>query len=85
MVDKKKGEIAHAVLGIGGFFGVGDAHYTVPWSVLRYDADLGAYSSDISGNRLKGRPKHGTETIFDLNARYAKLDPYNNEVVVRPG
>ena len=84
MVDEKKGEIAHAVLGIGGFFG-GGAHYMVPWNVLRYDADLGAYSSDISESRLKGRPKHGVETIFDLNARYATLHPRNNEFVVHPG
>ena len=85
LVDEKKGKIAHAVLGIGGFFGVGDAHYMVPWKVLRYDADRGAYSSDISENRLKGRPKHGVETIFDLNARYATLHPRNNEFVVHPG
>ncbi|OPH81307.1 PRC-barrel domain-containing protein [Nitrobacter vulgaris] len=85
MVDEKKGEIAHAVLGIGGLFGIGNARYMVPWNVLRYDADLGAYSSDISENRLKGRPKHGVETIFDWNARYATLHPYNNEVVVHPG
>ncbi|ABE64556.1 PRC-barrel [Nitrobacter hamburgensis X14] len=84
LVDEKKGEIAHAVLGIGGFFG-SDAHYMVPWNVLRYDADLGAYSSDISESRLKGRPKHGMETIFDLNARYATLHPRNNEFVVHPG
>jgi sporulation protein YlmC with PRC-barrel domain len=85
LVDEKKGKIAHAVLGIGGFFGLGDAHYMVPWKVLRCDADRGAYSSDISENRLKGRPKHGMETIFDLNARYATLHPYNNEFVVHPG
>jgi hypothetical protein len=53
--------------------------------VLRYDADRGAYSSDISENRLKGRPKHGVETIFDLNARYATLHPRNNEFVVHLG
>jgi hypothetical protein len=34
---------------------------------------------------VKGGPKHGTETIFDLNARYAKLDGYHNEVVISPG
>jgi hypothetical protein len=85
MIDKKSGEIAHAVLGFGGFLGIGDDHYTVPWNLLRYDADLGVYSSDISGSRLKGGPKHGTETIFDWNARYAELDGYHNEVVIRPG
>lgn len=85
LVDEKKGKIAYAVLGTGGFFGISDAHYMVPWKVLRYDANRGAYSSDISESRLKGRPKHGVETIFDLNARYATLHPSNNEFVMHPG
>ncbi|ABA04604.1 PRC-barrel protein [Nitrobacter winogradskyi Nb-255] len=85
MIDKTSGEIAYAVLSFGGFLGIGKEHYLVPWAVLRYDTALGEYGSDISGSRMKGGPKHGTETIFDWNARYAKLDGYHNEVVVRPG
>jgi hypothetical protein len=57
----------------------------VPWKVLRYDSNIDSYHSDISENRLKGAPKHGTETIFDWNARYAELDDYYNDEVVRPG
>jgi hypothetical protein len=85
MIDKTSGEIAYAVLSFGGFFGIGTDHYPVPWKVLRYDANLHGYRSDISENRLKGAPKHGTETIFDWNARYAELDDYYNEEVMRPG
>ena len=55
-----------------------------PGNVLRYDADLDEYSSDISGSRMRGGPKHGRESVFDWNARYAKLDGYHNEVVVSP-
>jgi hypothetical protein len=57
----------------------------VPWKVLRYDSKLDGYRSDISENRLKGAPKHGTETIFDWDARYAELDDYYNDEVIRPG
>jgi hypothetical protein len=85
MVDTTSGEIAYAVLSFGGFLGMGKDRYPVPWEVLRYDTELGEYSSDISGSRLQGGPKHGTETIFDWNARYAKLDGYHNEVVIHPG
>ena len=85
MIDKTDGEIAYAVLSFGGFLGIGKEHYPVPWKVLRYHSDFDEYSSDISGSRLKGGPKHGTETNFDLDARYAKLDAYHNEVVIRPG
>ena len=85
MIDKTTGENAYAVLSFGGFLGVGKEHYPVPWKVLRYDSELDAYGSDISGSRLKGGPKHGTESVFDWNARYAKLDRNDNQLVVRPG
>jgi hypothetical protein len=85
MIDKTSGEIAYAVLSFGGFLGIGTDHYPVPWKALRYDADLGGYRSGINENRLKGAPKHGTETIFDWNARYAELDDYYNDEVIRPG
>lgn len=84
MIDKDSGEIAYAVLSFGGFFGVGDEHYPVPWRLLRYDSELGGYRSDISGNRLKGAPKHGSE-LYDWTARRAELDDYYNDVVIRPG
>jgi hypothetical protein len=84
MIDKPSGEIAYAVLSFGGFLGIGKDHYPVPWKVLRYDTALGGYRSDISEHRLKGAPKHGTETIFDWNARYAELDDYYNDEVIRP-
>jgi hypothetical protein len=85
LVDKTTGENAYAELRFGGFLGTGQEHHLVPWNVLRYDADLDEYSSDISGSRMRGGPKHGRESVFDWNARYAKLDGYHNEVVVSPG
>ncbi|OJU24171.1 MAG: photosystem reaction center subunit H [Nitrobacter sp. 62-13] len=84
MIDKSTGEIAYAVLSFGGFMGIGNDHYPVPWKVLRYDSELGGYRSDISGNRLKGAPKHGSE-LYDWSARRAELDDYYNDVVIRPG
>ncbi|EAQ33734.1 PRC-barrel protein [Nitrobacter sp. Nb-311A] len=82
MIDKTSGEIAYAVLSFGGFLGIGKDHFPVPWKLLRFDPELGAYRSDISENRLHGAPKHGTETVFDWNARYAELDDYYNEEVL---
>jgi hypothetical protein len=84
MVDKSSGQPAYAVLSIGGFLGMGDDHYPVPWKLLRYDSELDGYRSDISGNRLKGAPKHGSE-LFDWTARRAELDDYYNDEVIRPG
>jgi hypothetical protein len=57
MIDKTSGQVAYAVLSFGGFLGIGDDHYPVPWNTLRYDTDLGGYRTLISGNRLKGAPE----------------------------
>ncbi|ABE64731.1 PRC-barrel (plasmid) [Nitrobacter hamburgensis X14] len=85
MIDKASGNVPYAELSFGGFLGLGNDYYPVPWKLLKYDSELGGYRTDISGSRLKGGPKHGTETIFDWNARYAELDDYYNEFVIRPG
>ena len=85
MIDKTSGDIAYAVLSFGGFLGLGEDHYPVPWKVLRYDSNIDGYHSDISESRLKGAPKHGTETVFDWNARYAELDDYYNDEVIKSG
>lgn len=52
--------------------------------LLRYDSELDGYRSDISGNRLKGAPKHGSE-LFEWTARRAELDDDYNDEVIRPG
>ena len=83
MIDKTSGEIAYAVLSFGGFLGIGSDHYPVPWKVLRYDSELGGYRSDISENRLKGAPKHGSE-YYDWSAHRATLDDYYNDEVIKP-
>jgi PRC-barrel domain len=83
MVDKSSGEIEYAVLSFGGFLGIGSDHYPVPWKVLRYDDKLGGYRSDINENRLKGAPKHGSES-FDWGAHRATLDDYYNDEVLKP-
>ncbi len=37
MIDKLSGKVAYAVMSFGGFLGIGDKHYPLPWSMLKYD------------------------------------------------
>ena len=83
MVDKTSGEPAYAVLGVGGS-SAGRRAVPVPWRLLRFDAELDGYRSDISGNRLKGYPKSvfgssGSE-LFDWTAKRAELNSYYDNV-----
>jgi PRC-barrel domain len=52
MIDKASGTIAYAIMSFGGLFGLGDNHYQIPWSSLRYNRSLDAYESDILDEQL---------------------------------
>lgn len=56
MIDKKSGQVAYAVLGFGGFLGLGEDMYTIPWGKLSYDVDLGGYKTDLTADAVKGAP-----------------------------
>src|SRR5712691_4684951 len=43
MIDKRSGQVAYAVLSCGGFLGIGNDYYPIPWAALSYDTSLGGY------------------------------------------
>jgi len=57
MIDKKSGHVAYAVMGFGGFLGMGEDHHPVPWNALRYDTSREGYVTDINAEKLKGAPE----------------------------
>jgi hypothetical protein len=40
MIDKISGKVAYAVASFGGFMGMGEDYYPMPWSNLKYDTRL---------------------------------------------
>jgi sporulation protein YlmC with PRC-barrel domain len=65
MIDKWTGQVAYAVLSFGGFFGAGSEHYPIPWSMLKYDEELGGYITPITKDQLKNAPKLGENEIWE--------------------
>jgi len=59
MVDKVSGQVAYAVLAVGGFLGLGEAYHPLPWRALRYDVSLGGYVIDIDRDTLERAQRHG--------------------------
>src|SRR6202035_646600 len=58
MIDKASGRIAYAVLSFGGFLGIGDEYYPLPWEKLKYNKELGGYVVDIDRTTLEGAPSY---------------------------
>ena len=53
MIEKTSDRVSYAVLSFGGFLGIGDDHYPLPWHALKYDILLAT-------RRLSDRRDHRT-------------------------
>jgi hypothetical protein len=78
MIDKISGKVSYAVLSFGGFLGIGDDHYPLPWQSLKYDTGLGGYVTGVTEAQLKGAPKYGNDNAWNWGdtARTRALDDY---------
>jgi hypothetical protein len=61
MIDKLSGRVSYAVLAFGGFLGLGNDHYPLPWQSLKYDTRLGGYVAGVTEDQLRGAPKYSDE------------------------
>ena len=67
MIDKLSGKVAYAVLSFGGFLGMGEDYYPVPWSTLKYDTNLGGYRVNLTASQLEKAPKYTQSTDWNWN------------------
>ena len=65
MFDKRSGQVAFAVMSFGGFLGIGQDYYPLPWSLLTYNERLGGYEVNISEDQLRRAPKFATHENWD--------------------
>jgi hypothetical protein len=65
MIDKVSGKVAYAVVSFGGFLGMGEDYYPIPWAKLDYDTSLGGYRVDITEDQLKGAPRFNRGTDWN--------------------
>jgi sporulation protein YlmC with PRC-barrel domain len=56
MIDSAPGRIAYAVLSFGGFMGMGDKLFAVPWEALNYSPSQNAFVINVDKNVLKNAP-----------------------------
>jgi sporulation protein YlmC with PRC-barrel domain len=56
MIDLDSGCIVYAVLSFGGFLGMGDKLFAIPWSSLRVDLEEKSFRLDIDKKTLEEAP-----------------------------
>jgi len=65
MIDKIGGKVSYAVLSFGGFLGIGDEFYPLPWQSWKYDTNLDGYVTGLTESALEGAPKYANESAWD--------------------
>ncbi len=75
MLDVTEGSIRYAVLSSGGFLGMGDRLFAVPWRALTLDRENQRFLLDVDVERLKKAPG------FDKDEWPNMADPTWNSTV----
>lgn len=56
VIDPSSGRVAYAVVAFGGFLGMGEKLFAIPFSSFKYDAARNDYVLDIDKSRLEAAP-----------------------------
>ena len=56
MLNVHEGKISYAVLSFGGFLGMGDKLFAVPWTALTLDTDNKRFVLNVDKDRMKNAP-----------------------------
>lgn len=82
MLDKMSNNVMFAVVGFGGFLGMGEKFHAIPWASLDYEKDKGGYVVPFSKEQLKDAPAHSLNELSKDDgylARDAAFDYYQVE------
>jgi sporulation protein YlmC with PRC-barrel domain len=69
MIDLDDGQVAYAVLSFGGFLGLGDKLFAIPWEAFSFEAEDHTAILDVDKEVLKNAPGFDKDHWPD-NAQY---------------
>jgi len=84
MLEKTSNNIMFAVIGFGGFLGIGEKYHAIPWSLLDYQSTRGGYVVPFSKEQLEAAPAHSINELTnddgakvrDASYDFYKVEPY---------
>jgi hypothetical protein len=65
-VGKATGQVAYAILTVGGFLGAGERRYPVPWRLLTYDTNRMGYVAALDKDQLRAAPSYELADLADV-------------------
>lgn len=88
MLDMRSGRVSYAVLSFGGFLGMGEKLFAVPWGALTLDTMNKRFVLDVDPDRLKDAPGFdkdawpdmGNQAWIDELHTFYRTKPYTDEL-----
>ncbi len=66
MIHVDSGKVAYAVLSFGGFLGMGDKLFAIPWEALSLDEDNKQFILDVDKEKLEHAPGFDKDNWPDM-------------------
>ena len=66
MLDMRTGKVAYAVLSFGGFLGMGEKLFAVPWAALTLDTENQRFTLNVNKERLESAPGFDNDNWPDM-------------------
>ena len=67
MLDMRNGQVAYAVLSFGGFLGMGEKLFAVPWQALKLDTANKRFMLNVDKAQLKNAPGFDSDKWPDMS------------------
>jgi sporulation protein YlmC with PRC-barrel domain len=91
VISPDDGSIQYAVLEFGGFVGIGDKYFAVPWAALQLDQEHKKIALDVSKRDLKDAPGFDKNNWPDLSEQqevaiyeFYGIQDRNREAALQP-
>jgi hypothetical protein len=72
MVNKYSGRVEYAVMSYGGFLGMGQRYFPLPWATLSYDTRKGGYRVAMTERDLRDAPSFDRDTEPKFDRAYSE-------------
>jgi sporulation protein YlmC with PRC-barrel domain len=82
MLDVHSGRVAYVVMSSGGFLGIGDRLFAIPWNALTLDTDRACFMLKVDALRVKDAPGFDQEhwpTMADQSWATSVHEYYGSE------
>jgi hypothetical protein len=82
VLDKMKGNVVYVVLSFGGFLGMGDKWFAMPWHIFSYNPERQKFVISVDKEKLQNSPGFDKDNWPDMTSTQwnTSINTYYNDL-----